>query len=310
LIDKDLGGLSKPRLKAFYARRVARIVPLLLLVIVVGVIFLLALEDSGEPDMTFRGAQVSFDVVFFMSILTFTFNWLVVFKEFILHQSFYGLYWVVLWSLSIEEQFYLVYPLILKYFKPRALLPGFLVLAVVLGVGSRWMVYLKDPTNFHLGLFNSFSGFEEIAIGVTLYLAFKKTQKFLSKNKGAAWLLFASGMGLFAILYARPIYPVDFIWEPTLLAASLFLLVLGGVNLDIFDSAWLRPLAYPGKISYGMYLWHALVLFCFTEFIYRFDTYISFAIFGLLTIALGALSYYLYELPLNHRVREAVEKLG
>ena len=308
LIDTNLGGLSKPRLMAFYGRRLARIVPLLLVVMVVGVVFLWALPNEGQPDMTFRGAQVSFNFVFFLSILTFTFNWLVVFKEFIFHQSFYGLYWVVLWSLSIEEQFYLVYPLVLKYLKPRSWLPFCLIGAVVLGLGSRWWVYLNDPTNFHLGLFNSFSGFEEIAIGVTLYLASKRYQKFLSKNKTVPTLLFVSGTLLLAVLYSQTLYPVDFIWEPTLLAGALFLLLLGGLNLEFFESPWLKPFAYPGKISYGMYLWHALVLFLAGGFIFRFDTFFSFAVFIFLTITLGSLSYYLFELPMNRWVRKLVEK--
>jgi peptidoglycan/LPS O-acetylase OafA/YrhL len=309
LIDLNLGGLSKPRLKAFYVRRLARIVPLLLLVVMVGVFFLWILPDAGKTDMTFRGSQVSFDFVFFLSILTFTFNWLVVFKEFIFHQSFYGLYWVVLWWLSIEEQFYLAYPLVLKYFKPRPWLPLCLVLAVALGLASRWLVYLNDPENFHLGLFNSFSGFEEIAVGITLYLASKKYQKVLSENKTNAWLAFGSGTLLFIFIYARVIRPEDFIWEPTLLAGAFFLLVLGGLSLEFFDSLWLKPFAYPGKISYGMYLWHSLILFLFGSFIYRFNTYFSFAVFICLALILSSLSYYLFELPMNRWIRKWAEKV-
>src|SRR5665213_555125 len=308
LIDTKLGGISRPQLKVFYARRVARIIPLLLLVVTVGTIFLSVPRDSNGPDMIFRGVNVSFDPLFFLSILTFMFNLLVLIKELILHQCVYGLYWVVLWSLSIEEQFYFIYPFILKYFSSNRFFPLSLVLPIFLGIGARWVVYLKDPGNFHLGIFNSFSGFEEIAIGVILYLAFKKYQVSLSANKAVSVFVCVSGVLVFLILYLGPIYPVDFIWEPSLFAGALFLFLFGGLNLEFFNSSLFKVLAYPGKLSYGMYLWHSLVLFLLQEFVFRFDTITAFAFFVLATVFLSSLSYYLFEMPLNRQIRKLIER--
>ena len=304
LIDQNLGGLSDPDLRSFYVRRMARVLPLLFLMLAVGLLFLQRQGDSSEWFVTlFKGVSVSFNFVFWLSILTFCFNWLIVVKDCILHQSSYGIHWAVLWSLSIEEQFYLIYPLALKYGNPRRYLTVLLFILPCLGLAFRWMVYRLDPHNFLLGFFNSFSGFEEISIGITLYLAFKKFEYYFSREKKTAILLCVLGILIFAAIYAFPLRTIDFIWEPTLYALGLFIFLMGGLNLEFFNSPFLRAFSFPGRLSYGMYLWHTSILYLLLPWISRMPCWTAFGVFVLATVLFSMFTYYLFEMPLNRKIR-------
>ncbi|MEO7052569.1 MAG: acyltransferase [Rhodanobacter sp.] len=114
------GGLAQIDLRAFYARRFARIAPcLMVLIAVLGVLHLLTLPDYtiSRPGQTLPGA--------IWAALGLHLNW------YEGHTGYLPGNWDVLWSLSIEEVFYIGFPLLcLLTRRRRFLVPLLLLLAL------------------------------------------------------------------------------------------------------------------------------------------------------------------------------------
>lgn len=171
---RRFGGLAAMKPRLFYRIRFARIAPLLLLV--VGVLTTLALLHADGFQFTHKHAPLWRAV---LSALTFHLNWL---------EARYGWLpanWDVLWSLSIEEMFYLFFPLVcLLCLRFRRGLPLFLlVLLAFVAMGpfarSVWTANEIWQEKTYLG------GMDAIALGcLTALLADS-----LSKRDGGAWPL-------------------------------------------------------------------------------------------------------------------------
>lgn len=111
------GGLERIDLRAFYARRFARIVPcLLVLIVVLSALHLLAVPDYiiSRPGQSLTGA--------IWSVLGLHLNW------YEGHLGYLPGNWDVLWSLSIEEVFYIGFPLACLLTRRRVVLVPLLVL--------------------------------------------------------------------------------------------------------------------------------------------------------------------------------------
>jgi peptidoglycan/LPS O-acetylase OafA/YrhL len=163
VIDHNSKDLLQPNFREFYFGRICRIVPLLFLVCVVGLILLHSAPPSADTAYCVREPGVRFGPAFWLSILTFSFNWLSILNE--RSADRYGLQWDVLWSLAIEEQFYLFYPFCLSRLKTRRNLIFFLIFFVLLGPLSRWIAFQIDPKSYPLIFTNSFGDFDQIALG-------------------------------------------------------------------------------------------------------------------------------------------------
>lgn len=97
---RRFGSLAQVRAGSFYRIRLARIAPLLLLLLAV----LSAMHLAGVADFRIKPQVTSLPRAL-LSALTFHLNWL---------EAVHGWLppcWTVLWSLSVEELFYLVFPL-------------------------------------------------------------------------------------------------------------------------------------------------------------------------------------------------------
>src|SRR6185437_3655800 len=94
------GGLGSVNVGSFYRMRLARIAPCLLLLLLI----LTALNLAGAPDFVIRPQRASLGRAL-LAALTFHVNWLEG------HHGYLPGGWDVLWSLSVEETFYLVFPL-------------------------------------------------------------------------------------------------------------------------------------------------------------------------------------------------------
>jgi peptidoglycan/LPS O-acetylase OafA/YrhL len=120
ILERD-GALERVDLRRFYAARGRRILPLLVLVLTVLTLLALLRVPGFAPE---AGRQTVGGLL--GSALTFTFNW---------YEGRTGWApagWDVLWSLSIEEVFYLGFPLLCLALPRRLLVPLLLVLALSL----------------------------------------------------------------------------------------------------------------------------------------------------------------------------------
>ncbi len=166
-----------------------------------------------------------------------------------------------LWSLSIEEHFYLVFPLIVAVCSPRQLW-AVLVVIFALALGTRLACAWYFPLNHHLQYQLTPCRMDSIATGCLLALLFRVPHSSELRKKAAVGTLAT------CIVLAVVIAWVDG-WDRKGFATKTFgytvlsLLMAAVVALTIHyrrtaATGWLRWswLTYVGRISYGAYVTH------------------------------------------------------
>jgi peptidoglycan/LPS O-acetylase OafA/YrhL len=305
MIARTSTSLYQPAWRAFYARRVARLFPLLFLVVAAGACMNLFLKSPGPA---FAGCIQHptgyLGGFFWASILFFSMNWFIVF----FHDAdgfSMGFIWGVLWSLSIEEQFYIFYPLILGKTGTRKNLYWFLGSMVLLGILTRWGAVLLKPGDFYSDLFVSFGVFDAIAVGALLYV-FSEQHKgfFLENQRLCAWLCGLGFLAVMAVYFGTHVsLPLDRVYAPLALCGALGVFLLGAIHLEFFESKKLWIFSLPGKVSYGAYLLHSFVLYFLWDFLSKTDINLGFLVYFSSTIGLAWVSYRFFEVPLNGWIR-------
>jgi len=236
----------------FYARRMLRIFPLYYLFVGVCLIAF-PLTQSGSyfatPFMRSAGSPLWY--LFYLGNV----------PEAIGHEPPYVL--GPIWSLAIEEQFYIVFPFLvatLDRAKLQKLLLGLIIsaplfrlMALILAPGNERIQYLATPCRMDC-----------IAFGCLLAFLLRGTSTLRARftRRSTAWAL---GLGLLACASA---FPFGVLTRSTacgrvvgysLIAATFAALVAFVLaRRDAQSTAFLRwaPLRYAGKISYGIYLLH------------------------------------------------------
>ncbi len=159
-----------------------------------------------------------------------------------------------LWSLEIEEQFYLLWPLLLLLFKriPRWSLQVLLLLMASSIGYSFWLVFKGDlARDFYSPLSRSW----ELLLGASLAIALMNNPRL-----ARAWRNPAGWWGLALILGAAVFFDKDMAFPgfwAFIPVTGAALVLLAGMNSSL-NSVWLasRPLVAIGLISYPLYLWH------------------------------------------------------
>ncbi len=250
------GGIS---ISGFYARRARRLLPLLALVLLVVVAVSLLLFSPV------RAQETSGDVV---SSALYVANW-----HFAAGSVDYFSQGLEpspvqhLWSLAIEEQFYLVWPLLLlgvTWFQRRrggSVRPVLWVTVAIVGLAS--LVYGIHITDAEpkAAYFSTFGRAWELALGAALaLLGARRLPGPLALTLGWA--------GLAAIVYAalafdaRTAFPGLAALLPTLGVAALILAgsaaLASSTHAHIAPARLLSftPVRYVGRVSYSWYLWH------------------------------------------------------
>jgi peptidoglycan/LPS O-acetylase OafA/YrhL len=282
------------RYAKFYKNRVLRIFPLYYLVLIL--LFSYALIKN-EYFFEFKNAVAFF--LFFQ-------NWAFIIKG-LSHEIFLP----HTWSLAVEEQFYLVWPLVLYSFYKTKHFKSVLWLLLAAIPVARCISYFINPhyTPTYLYYFNTFYRIDTIIWGALIYFIVPKEHNF-TLLKRAALISFALLMaGLFLFKNTRNTGPFFSTIGYTLIACIFTLVIYRTVNWPqcaiavFFNNTFLRKI---GKISYGLYLIHWPVLRIvkaqskilaqnyFTVpsvFVSAFSIVIS----ALLTYLISHISYYYYE---------------
>jgi peptidoglycan/LPS O-acetylase OafA/YrhL len=196
------------------------------------------------------------------------------------------------WSLAMEEQFYLLWPMILIYISRRKALTWIICALCVEIIWRTYLVYSGASIDRTYNGFDTHS--DGLLIGCALAFAVNKFQNI-------QWSIIARKFVLIPIaLIAAAIYAMHIDWAFT---QSI------GLTLSAISSAWLivaasqdgffkrclslRPLTYTGKISYGWYLWHYPMLLLLPSKIPHGGTIIIFAASYLVAMA----SHRFVEMP-------------
>ena len=292
LID-EVGEHSSIDLRNFWARRARRILPMSILVTLVTVIAgLFMLEPGKVRDLSAVGLGA---LGFCTNIVLFfrTSDYLsgVTAPSSLRH----------FWSLAVEEQFYLLWPLVvfaaLKYGKVnwKKWLIGAGALA---GVASLITSVLITKGHPGAGYYLPYSRFWEISAGALLALAGSRFDKIpnLARAVGG-WI------GLIAIITSAVIFSESTVFPgyAALLpvVATVLVLVAGSAKFGPVSLLSLEPMQSLGARSYSLYLWHWPLLVLIEA---RFGTPSAWgkAWIVVAALVLSAISYRAIEQPVRH----------
>ncbi len=286
--------------KDFYVKRAARIFPLFLLVVGVGLFLVkmpLEWRKDGKMFCLWSGPD-GFSPVFWVSLATFTFNWFLVFK---IKTAGIGIYWGIFWSLAVEEQFYFTYPLWLKALGNRLKALFGLSVVILLVLGIRVLVFYFLPAS----ALNSWQGYDSIALGALLYFAEEKLGREIDGKPSSAFWLAATGLIICCILYFNGslLDESGQVFSPFFFSLGGALFILGGLHVQLFRHRPMEILSWPGKLSYACYLWHSAFLFLFWPLLGKIGGMDSLFVFMAGVWAMAYVSYRWFELPWNKRIR-------
>ena len=292
ITDILLRTVNKPRYLAnFYLRRVLRIFPLYYLFVLLALFVLPRLSPH-------------FDISYYYDnqvyIWTYLQNWLYIFKP---HDGTNAMHH--LWSLAVEEQFYLFWPLVILIIRNPKYLLLFISLALAAVIGLRlwiWMHHVADLAYFNLYTFSRVDG---ICIGTMVALLLHINADFLKKY--TYWIVLFFAFMNFAFYFVNSRYHFSFPYL-ALAGYSTFAMMFGllvneavtGGTPFITRLFSLAPLRFFGRISYGFYMFHWPVYLLLSPILFQWlaprlqGHGLHFVVSTLATIAAIIISWFSY----------------
>jgi peptidoglycan/LPS O-acetylase OafA/YrhL len=253
---RRFGSLAAMRPAVFYRIRFARIMPLLLLLLMVlSALHLLHVDGYVIRTKIFTLPRA------LLAALTFHLNWLEATRN-----TYLPACWTVLWSLSIEEMFYLFFPLacavLLRWKKGAWLWIGLALAFVVMGPFARTVWSKTD-----LAQENSYlAGMASIALGcLTAWVADHLSRRDLSAKRLRLNACLVAGWVLILLIAIWPRWPVMMLLgksglDDTLLALGTCLVMLATALRGARGHWWSAPARWFGRHSYEVYLSHEFVV--------------------------------------------------
>ena len=282
---------SKFSIFKFYERRIRRIFPLVLFTtfisLVIGVVFMLP-DDLENLSQSIIATNFSANNI--LLYITSVDYWAIAndYKP-LMHT----------WSLGIEEQFYLLFPLLFFTLKnnTKYILPvlSFLsILSLLFFLNSK-----EDSSKFFFLQYRFF----ELSIGGICAIFFIKN-KAASIIKYDNYLLYVITIFLFYLLFSNSVTN-NYLNVLSITVFTSAILVFGQKYFssnNFYQMLFCNKLMVGiGKISFSLYMWHQIVLafsrYILLEFISVFDSFILIIIVFILSI----LSYYLIETPFRNK---------
>jgi len=283
---KQYNTISLPK---FYIRRILRIWPLYYLLVILGFfVFPNIIPNTIIPSV--RDSNFHLNLLLYVCLIP---N--------ISLQFFNAVPFIApLWSVGVEEQFYLIWPVIIKFIKIKLVTVLLIIIASI-----SFLRYLLPFSNnsiiSNFGFFLELFRIDCMAIGgVFAYLLFHKKDNILNVIFNRVFQTM-SFIVLFICLFKGLIFP----FHHTVYAV-LFGLIIINVSTNpksILKLEW-KPIIWLGKISYGLYVFHGVIIFSILYYfrnlinsinnLYLRDVFIYSIVF-FFTISISYLSYNFYE---------------
>lgn len=280
----NTGRIDLPR---FYARRARRLLPASLLMVVVTAVVASQILSPLEQNLLSRTVLA---VALYSSNLLFA--W---YSGDYLAQLLDYDPWLHTWSLGVEEQFYLVWPVLLllgaRLGRVRSVLGALVGIGLVASVAVTWV-------DASLAFFLSPLRAWEFGVGALALVL----QDRLGGLRGAG----VGGVGLGAVVVAALLYTEELafpgLWAVLPVGGTAVVLVAGATTPEnpvskALGSAVGREI---GRLSYGWYLWHWPLLVLARHQVQRELGTVEAVVLLLVSLGIAKLSFHLWEQPLRH----------
>jgi peptidoglycan/LPS O-acetylase OafA/YrhL len=301
---RRFGSLSQMWPKQFYRIRFARIAPLLLLILaVLSILHLLQAEGFHIAPQKATLTRALF------AALTFHLNWLEAIR------GYFPPNWDVLWSLSVEEMFYLFFPivcvLLFRFQRGKTLFVALLLIFVAMGPFARstWTTNPIWQEKSYLG------GMDGIALGCLSALL---TDRLLLGNRARQQrrpILIALEITGGAMMFLIALWP-RWSWmsligrtglDGTVLALGTCLVIVSTVLMRTIGSPFTAPIRWFGRHSYEVYLTHEFVVVWGTQLHTKLQAGpLAIWVIAILVFCapLGAIAAKYFSEPLNRKLRQ------
>jgi peptidoglycan/LPS O-acetylase OafA/YrhL len=293
---KRWGGLSRVSLRGFYLMRFARIVPLLLLLLIV-----LSLLHFAHVKHFVVSPQTGGLGRALFAALTFHVNMLEA------HRGYLPGGWDILWSLSVEEVFYLFFPLVARLLGRGRLLVALLLSLVVIGPFAR-TVFAQGNEVWRE--YSYLGGMDAIALGCLTALLLSRFRFSIR----ALWMIGSIGVAFLILILSFSIRVRT--WglarsglDMTILAVGTCLVIIAVTQAKWRSPRFINPVLNLGQRSYEVYLTHMFVVFgAFQVFIWGGKPMSAVPALFLLVIfisgLLGEVVARFYSEPMNQWIRD------
>lgn len=305
LILEEYDRAGRIDFKRFYIRRARRLLPaVFVLLIAVGIAVLLFYRDALSA---FREDA--------LATLLYLNNWWYI----VVDQSYFesiGRPPLLkhLWSLSVEEQFYLIWPAIALLLVRRGGRPLVRRVAIFLALASTaWMAYLAirggypidaDPSRAYFGTDSHMMG---LVIGAALATVWRPGRLSTNIPRGAQVLVTGIGVAMIAVIAGFYLFVGEFtpwLYRGGFLALAVFTAVLIAAATHTASPLGailgIGVLRYLGRRSYGIYLWHWPIFMVTRPGIdVPWSEPVTFVARLTITLAVAEMSYRLVEMPIR-----------
>lgn len=281
--------IKKISISKFYMRRILRIWPLYFFIILLAFLVLPNIDVFILPNY---GKDVMYSNL----------SWKLLLYVFFLPNLVLSLYGIVpyashTWSIGTEEQYYLVWPVLLKHIKKYRVLLMFAIIIIYLAVKFFFTTSFASFIPHHKILRSFWNSFpiDCMAIGgIYAILLFQKHRflKYLLRND-----LFYASILIVSILMIKGVRIPNFHYEFYSVFFGIIILNFS-VNDKIKLSLENKILNYLGSISYGLYMYHPIGIVLALSISLSLDFSTNWILYPLslaLTILMSSLSYTYFE---------------
>ena len=286
------------RLGNFWLRRIRRLMP----AVIVTVLTVWMLTAFFKPEDFKLNLFAGLAAIFYIN------NWTTILSGNSYFDQFQTGPLEHVWSLSIEEQFYVFWPLILLlllvlFRKKRFLVTVFTLLLAAASFAWMWFLFTPgaDPTRVYEGTDTRAGG---LLVGAALAIYYSNRKKTGSPR---LWAEIAGVIGAVGIIASFILIPDNspLLYQGGLIALTVFstLLLMGVSNKQtlVYKIFGLRPFAWVGERSYALYLWHIPMIAFLSRPLQQMPIWLATLIVMVGSTVLASLSWSLIEDPIRRK---------